>query len=163
MQYMVLSVMCFSLHRAGSCSSRVGALVGPGLLQSTTLLLNCCTRAKDVEKRDQSILFTPPLLAAQGQASSDHTTLLLNCYTKAKDVEKLDRFIQAGAGEGGAEGGGGLPRRGDLPFDVDTAIKVCAGPVWCGVRAGGGGWGWRWGCWAAGGCHVTWTLRSRCV
>lgn len=69
----------------------------------------------------------------QGAASSDHTTLLLNCYTRVKDVDKLDAFIQQGAldqaaAEGQAEGreggsSGGLGR-GQLPFDVDTAIKV---------------------------------------
>ncbi|GAB4818399.1 hypothetical protein N2152v2_005445 [Parachlorella kessleri] len=73
-------------------------------------------------------------LHSRGQASSDHTTLLLSCYTKAKDVEKLDRFIQQGdmaaaaAAAAAAEGegaSGGKPAQ--LPFDVETAIKVLRG------------------------------------
>lgn len=64
-------------------------------------------------------------------ASSDHTTLLLNCYTKLKDVVSLDRFIKrphnrtspAEDGEEGAEGETG--GKDELPFDLETAIRVC--------------------------------------
>ncbi|KAJ9473990.1 E3 ubiquitin-protein ligase PEP5 [Pseudozyma hubeiensis] len=71
-------------------------------------------------------------LHAQNLASSDHTTLLLNCYTKLKDVASLDKFIkrphvkastaavdEEGADEGGAED------RDELPFDLETAMRVC--------------------------------------
>ncbi|SPO28078.1 related to PEP5 - vacuolar biogenesis protein [Ustilago trichophora] len=74
-------------------------------------------------------------LHAQNLASSDHTTLLLNCYTKLKDVASLDRFIKrphakasaiaadedglGGADEGAAED------RDELPFDLETAMRVC--------------------------------------
>ena len=56
-------------------------------------------------------------LHARGLANADHTTLLLNTYTKLKDVARLDSFIKSEA------------RREDsadeLPFDLDTAIRVC--------------------------------------
>jgi vacuolar protein sorting-associated protein 11 len=55
-------------------------------------------------------------LHALGLANADHTTLLLNTYTKLKDVARLDSFIKTES------------RRGDdsdLPFDLDTAIRVC--------------------------------------
>ena len=43
--------------------------------------------------------------------------MLLNTYTKLKDVSRLDSFIKTES------------RRGDdkdeLPFDLDTAIRVC--------------------------------------
>lgn len=56
-----------------------------------------------------------------GMANSDHTTLLLNTYTKLKDVARLDSFIKteskrSGTGDDGKE---------ELPFDLDTAIRVC--------------------------------------
>ncbi|RXK35794.1 vacuolar membrane protein [Tremella mesenterica] len=58
-------------------------------------------------------------LHSRGLANPDHTTLLLNCYTKTSDRERLDAFIKTEA------------RRSDgseteqLPFDLDTAIRVC--------------------------------------
>jgi len=62
-------------------------------------------------------------LHSLGVANSDHTTLLLNTYTKLKDVARLDSFIKT---ESKRESGGGAT--GDpeeLPFDLDTAIRVC--------------------------------------
>ena len=55
-----------------------------------------------------------------GLANSDHTTLLLNTYTKLKDVSRLDSFIKtsSGATANGRE-------RDELPFDLETAIRVC--------------------------------------
>ncbi|EPQ28447.1 uncharacterized protein PFL1_04273 [Pseudozyma flocculosa PF-1] len=80
-------------------------------------------------------------LHARGMASSDHTTLLLNCYTKLKDVASLDRFIKRPPtnqqrdrpgsptvdAEGGAAGDGptGDNERDELPFDLETAMRVC--------------------------------------
>ncbi|KAJ2919879.1 hypothetical protein MD484_g584, partial [Candolleomyces efflorescens] len=79
-------------------------------------------------------------------ANSDHTTLLLNTYTKLKDVARLDTFIKTtstlsssspsfsrrgvsvavGAGVGGGAGGAGdSSAEEELPFDLDTAIRVC--------------------------------------
>ena len=63
-----------------------------------------------------------------GLANSDHTTLLLNTYTKLKDVARLDSFIRteskrsdlAAAGDGDHS-----EKRLELPFDLDTAIRVC--------------------------------------
>ncbi|BDA46644.1 Vacuolar protein sorting-associated protein 11 homolog [Coccomyxa sp. Obi] len=55
-------------------------------------------------------------LHSLGRAGADHTTLLLNCYTKLKDVAKLDAFLR---GSGATEGSS------SLPFDVETAVKVC--------------------------------------
>ena len=63
-----------------------------------------------------------------GLANSDHTTLLLNTYTKLKDVARLDSFIKteskrsdlAAAGDGDYPG-----KQQELPFDLDTAIRVC--------------------------------------
>ncbi|KAF8575784.1 hypothetical protein K439DRAFT_1397850 [Ramaria rubella] len=58
-------------------------------------------------------------LHALGLANSDHTTLLLNTYTKLKDVSRLDNFIKAESHR---------PTTGDrneLPFDLQTAIRVC--------------------------------------
>jgi hypothetical protein len=64
-----------------------------------------------------------------GLANSDHTTLLLNTYTKLKDVARLDSFIKTESKRSdlaiaGGEGdhSGKLP---ELPFDLDTAIRVC--------------------------------------
>lgn len=64
-----------------------------------------------------------------GLANSDHTTLLLNTYTKLKDVARLDSFIKteskrsdlaaAGRNEDYSE------KQQELPFDLDTAIRVC--------------------------------------
>ncbi|GAC74133.1 vacuolar assembly/sorting protein PEP5/VPS11 [Moesziomyces antarcticus T-34] len=77
-------------------------------------------------------------LHAQNLASSDHTTLLLNCYTKLKDVASLDRFIKrpharassrADADDApdplGGEGEGAAEDRDELPFDLETAMRVC--------------------------------------
>jgi len=63
-----------------------------------------------------------------GLANSDHTTLLLNTYTKLKDVSRLDSFIKteskrsdlAAAGDGDYS-----EKQQELPFDLDTAIRVC--------------------------------------
>ncbi|KAI3602873.1 vacuolar membrane protein [Moniliophthora roreri] len=67
-------------------------------------------------------------LHAQGLANSDHTTLLLNTYTKLKDVARLDSFIKT-------ESKAKLRQQDksdreehdpeELPFDLDTAIRVC--------------------------------------
>ncbi|MCO5613916.1 hypothetical protein L7F22_068196 [Adiantum nelumboides] len=78
-------------------------------------------------------------LHARGFANADHTTLLLNCFAKLKDVNSLDKFIKRPIEKDGEkrnrsgedleesddEGGdeeGGVER---LPFDLDTAIRVC--------------------------------------
>ena len=64
-----------------------------------------------------------------GLANSDHTTLLLNTYTKLKDVARLDNFIRTEskrsdlAAAGGDDDNSEKPR--ELPFDLDTAIRVC--------------------------------------
>lgn len=50
-----------------------------------------------------------------GLANPDHTTLLLNCYTKTADKSRLDKFLKTEA----------LRSDGELPFDLDTAIRVC--------------------------------------
>ena len=59
-----------------------------------------------------------------GVANSDHTTLLLNTYTKLKDAARLDNFIKTESkrGSSGATADGGTD---ELPFDLDTAIRVC--------------------------------------
>ncbi|KAG1853468.1 hypothetical protein DFJ58DRAFT_789543 [Suillus subalutaceus] len=59
-------------------------------------------------------------LHALGLANADHTTLLLNTYTKLKDVARLDNFIKTESRRSGA-----AESNGDLPFDLDTAIRVC--------------------------------------
>lgn len=84
-------------------------------------------------------------LHARGMANSDHTTLLLNCYTKLKDVASLDRFIKrppssakgadvslapdhnALAEEGATDEDGEQSGAGkeELPFDLETAMRVC--------------------------------------
>jgi hypothetical protein len=56
-------------------------------------------------------------LHALGLANADHTTLLLNTYTKLKDVARLDGFIKTEARRGADTDA--------LPFDLDTAIRVC--------------------------------------
>ncbi|THV03182.1 hypothetical protein K435DRAFT_651795, partial [Dendrothele bispora CBS 962.96] len=58
-------------------------------------------------------------LHSQGLANSDHTTLLLNTYTKLKDVSRLDAFIKAESKSSRR------PEADELPFDLDTAIRVC--------------------------------------
>ena len=59
-------------------------------------------------------------LHSLGLANSDHTTLLLNTYTKLKDVSRLDSFIKSESRRASADGDGD-----ELPFDLDTAIRVC--------------------------------------
>ncbi|KAJ7583306.1 hypothetical protein C8J56DRAFT_830557 [Mycena floridula] len=56
-------------------------------------------------------------LHALGLANADHTTLLLNMYTKLKDVSRLDSFIRTESRRGDDSG--------ELPFDLETAIRVC--------------------------------------
>ncbi|WVQ84353.1 hypothetical protein IAT38_006505 [Cryptococcus sp. DSM 104549] len=58
-------------------------------------------------------------LHSRGLAKPDHTTLLLNCYTKTSDRARLDSFIKTEARrtDTGA--------KNELPFDLDTAIRVC--------------------------------------
>jgi hypothetical protein len=63
-------------------------------------------------------------------ATADHTTLLLNMYGKLKDHARLDAFIkdkEADAAKARAKGAGdGATTSADeLPFDLDTAIRVC--------------------------------------
>jgi len=64
-----------------------------------------------------------------GLANSDHTTLLLNTYTKLKDVARLDSFIKTESKRSdlAATGGDGdySEKQRELPFDLDTAIRVC--------------------------------------
>lgn len=62
-------------------------------------------------------------LHALGLANSDHTTLLLNAYTKLKDVARLDSFIKTESTKKNATGELGEPE--ELPFDLETAIRVC--------------------------------------
>ncbi|KAH8094673.1 hypothetical protein BXZ70DRAFT_947050 [Cristinia sonorae] len=59
-------------------------------------------------------------LHAVGLANSEHTTLLLNTYTKLKDVNRLDSFIKTESRRSSANGDAD-----ELPFDLDTAIRVC--------------------------------------
>ncbi|KAI0771073.1 hypothetical protein BD413DRAFT_663912 [Trametes elegans] len=59
-------------------------------------------------------------LHSLGLANSDHTTLLLNTYTKLKDVARLDSFIKRESLRTSATGD-----QDELPFDLDTAIRVC--------------------------------------
>ncbi|WVF68790.1 hypothetical protein IAT40_003562 [Kwoniella sp. CBS 6097] len=59
-------------------------------------------------------------LHSRGLANPDHTTLLLNCYTKTSDRARLDSFIKTEARR--SESGTGDE---ELPFDLDTAIRVC--------------------------------------
>ncbi|OAX34310.1 hypothetical protein K503DRAFT_456147 [Rhizopogon vinicolor AM-OR11-026] len=59
-------------------------------------------------------------LHALGLANADHTTLLLNTYTKLKDVARLDSFIKTESLRSDA-----ADSKGELPFDLDTAIRVC--------------------------------------
>lgn len=78
-------------------------------------------------------------LHARGFANADHTTLLLNCFAKLKDVDSLDKFIKRPIEKDGEKRNrigdeldssddeeddedGALER---LPFDLDTAIRVC--------------------------------------
>jgi vacuolar protein sorting-associated protein 11 len=58
-----------------------------------------------------------------GLANSDHTTLLLNTYTKLKDVTRLDSFIKTESKR--SEAVNGEEEKEELPFDLETAIRVC--------------------------------------
>lgn len=64
-----------------------------------------------------------------GLANSDHTTLLLNTYTKLKDVARLDSFVKTESKRSDLAIAGGdgdhLEKLPELPFDLDTAIRVC--------------------------------------
>ncbi|KAJ7456594.1 hypothetical protein FB451DRAFT_1143264 [Mycena latifolia] len=60
-------------------------------------------------------------LHSLGLANSDHTTLLLNAYTKLKDVARLDGFIKTESRRVSSGSG----EKDELPFDLDTAIRVC--------------------------------------
>ncbi|PPQ73707.1 hypothetical protein CVT24_007262, partial [Panaeolus cyanescens] len=55
-------------------------------------------------------------LHSLGLANADHTTLLLNTYTKLKDVSRLDSFIKTESRRNDSD---------ELPFDLETAIRVC--------------------------------------
>jgi vacuolar protein sorting-associated protein 11 len=55
-----------------------------------------------------------------GLANADHTTLLLNTYTKLKDVSRLDSFIKTESRRAD-----GKADKDELPFDLETAIRVC--------------------------------------
>jgi vacuolar protein sorting-associated protein 11 len=46
---------------------------------------------------------------------------LLNTYTKLKDVSRLDAFIKSES----KRGGDGSSGDAELPFDLETAIRVC--------------------------------------
>jgi hypothetical protein len=61
-------------------------------------------------------------LHALGLANSDHTTLLLNTYTKLKDVARLDTFIKTESTKKKTTEPG---EQDELPFDLETAIRVC--------------------------------------
>ncbi|KAF8633473.1 hypothetical protein AX15_001433 [Amanita polypyramis BW_CC] len=68
-------------------------------------------------------------LHSLGVANADHTTLLLNTYTKLKDLSRLDSFIKLESKRNRSQdrdGEPGLnPNSDELPFDLDTAIRVC--------------------------------------
>jgi hypothetical protein len=75
-------------------------------------------------------------LHARGLANSDHTTLLLNTYAKLRDVSRLDEFIKSAERENGSASRSKHQTRRSgrtksaaqldkLPFDLDTAIRVC--------------------------------------
>lgn len=63
-------------------------------------------------------------LHSLGVANSDHTTLLLNTYTKLKDAARLDSFIKTESRRE-SSGAGSESGTDELPFDLDTAIRVC--------------------------------------
>lgn len=63
-------------------------------------------------------------LHSLGLANADHTTLLLNTYTKLKDVTRLDSFIKTESRRK-STGVHGDDDADELPFDLDTAIRVC--------------------------------------
>lgn len=62
-------------------------------------------------------------LHSVGLANADHTTLLLNTYTKLKDVSRLDSFIKTESRRKSTNADG--EDTDELPFDLDTAIRVC--------------------------------------
>ncbi|KAF8306968.1 hypothetical protein DL93DRAFT_2178260 [Clavulina sp. PMI_390] len=71
-------------------------------------------------------------LHTKGLANADHTTLLLNTYTKLRDVSRLDAFIKSSTTGGHHRHGHHKSRKSQdaadidaLPFDLDTAIRVC--------------------------------------
>ncbi|KAJ9116972.1 hypothetical protein QFC22_004630 [Naganishia vaughanmartiniae] len=65
-------------------------------------------------QRIQNLITYLQELHARGLATPDHTTLLLNCYTKTSDAARLDAFLKTE-----------MSRPGELPFDLETAIRVC--------------------------------------
>ncbi|KAB5591994.1 Vacuolar protein sorting-associated-like protein [Ceratobasidium theobromae] len=67
------------------------------------------------------------VLHSRGLANADHTTLLLNTYTKLKDVDRLDQFIKSEVQRPPttAQGANAADSTSALPFDLDTAIRVC--------------------------------------
>ncbi len=65
-----------------------------------------------------------------GLANADHTTLLLNTYTKLKDLSRLDSFIKLESTTRPSTTivsapGSHLDAQAELPFDLETAIRVC--------------------------------------
>jgi hypothetical protein len=65
-----------------------------------------------------------------GLANADHTTLLLNTYTKLKDLSRLDSFIKLESTTRPSAAlvstpGSHLDAQAELPFDLETAIRVC--------------------------------------
>jgi len=64
-------------------------------------------------------------LHSLGLANADHTTLLLNTYTKLKDVARLDSFIKTESRRKSNNANGDEDEKDELPFDLDTAIRVC--------------------------------------
>ncbi|KIM77475.1 hypothetical protein PILCRDRAFT_76651 [Piloderma croceum F 1598] len=64
-------------------------------------------------------------LHSLGLANADHTTLLLNTYTKLKDVTRLDTFIKTESRRKSTNANGDDDGTDELPFDLDTAIRVC--------------------------------------
>ncbi|KAL7283850.1 hypothetical protein ACG7TL_003290 [Trametes sanguinea] len=73
-----------------------------------------------IRKRIHNLVTYLQELHSLGLANSDHTTLLLNTYTKLKDVSRLDSFIKRESLRTSADG-----EKDELPFDLDTAIRVC--------------------------------------
>ncbi|KAF8725005.1 Zinc-finger, partial [Rhizoctonia solani] len=67
------------------------------------------------------------VLHSRGLANADHTTLLLNTYTKLKDVDRLDQFIKSEVQRPAAslQTTNASESASSLPFDLDTAIRVC--------------------------------------
>ena len=65
-------------------------------------------------------------LHSMGVANADHTTLLLNTYTKLKDLSRLDSFIKLESTTRPSASSPPDPHsQAELPFDLDTAIRVC--------------------------------------